>query len=221
MSSDSFFLTPIDRLNACVSASVFDISNENISDPSCYWVVGVYVPASIVNGTSGPSACAIPIAIAVLPRLVVLMVRWWCWDLVLDQAKNDTAAAISWYRYIEPFRAFACPTIPCEVACGSSASSSPSVRVCECAPLIILVVYEYTCLFESSGFFCLCGCDCGNVCSLLVIVIKVDARSSWTFCNAYLVWHIVTVWQLACLLVASSVWIVVDSSDSRPSIGRD
>lgn len=50
--------TPIDLRNACVRASVLDISNEKISDD-----------ASVVNGTSGPSDCAMAIAIAVLPVL--------------------------------------------------------------------------------------------------------------------------------------------------------
>ena len=47
---------PIDFLKACVSASVLDISSENISDP-----------ANIVNGVSSPRLFAIPIAMAVLP----------------------------------------------------------------------------------------------------------------------------------------------------------
>lgn len=47
---------PIDFLNACVSASVFDISREKISEP-----------ASMVNGVSSPRLLAIPMAMAVLP----------------------------------------------------------------------------------------------------------------------------------------------------------
>lgn len=41
--------TPIERLNACVNASVLLISNENIS-----------LPDIAVNGVSEPKACAIP-----------------------------------------------------------------------------------------------------------------------------------------------------------------
>ena len=48
--------TPMDWRNACVNASVLDISNENIS-----------LALKAVNGVSSPSACAIPIAIAVFP----------------------------------------------------------------------------------------------------------------------------------------------------------
>ena len=44
ISLSSFIRTPIDFLNACVKASVLDISSENISDD-----------ASIVKGVSGPS----------------------------------------------------------------------------------------------------------------------------------------------------------------------
>jgi hypothetical protein len=47
---------PMERRKACVSASVLLISNEKISED-----------ASMVNGTSGPSACAMPMAMAVLP----------------------------------------------------------------------------------------------------------------------------------------------------------
>ena len=56
ISVSSFILTPIDLLKACVKASVFDISNEKISDP-----------AIIVKGTSSPKDLAIAIAIAVFP----------------------------------------------------------------------------------------------------------------------------------------------------------
>lgn len=41
--------TPMDRLKACVSASVLLISKEKIS-----------LPAMAVNGVSGPRACAMP-----------------------------------------------------------------------------------------------------------------------------------------------------------------
>jgi len=56
ISASSLILTPIERRKAYVKASVFDISNEKISDP-----------ASIVNGVLSPRLLAIPIAIAVLP----------------------------------------------------------------------------------------------------------------------------------------------------------
>ena len=48
--------TPIALRNACVSASVLDISSEKIS-----------LPAIIANGVASPRAFAMPIAIAVLP----------------------------------------------------------------------------------------------------------------------------------------------------------
>ena len=51
------FLTPMDFLSACVSASVLLISRLNISDPP-----------KAVNGVPSPNVCAIPIAIAVLPE---------------------------------------------------------------------------------------------------------------------------------------------------------
>ena len=50
------FLTPIDFLSACVSASVLLISSENISDPP-----------NAVKGVPSPNVWAIPIAIAVFP----------------------------------------------------------------------------------------------------------------------------------------------------------
>ena len=56
MSVSSMIRTPIDRRNACVSASVFDISSEKIS-----------LPAMLVKGVSSPRAWARPIAIAVFP----------------------------------------------------------------------------------------------------------------------------------------------------------
>ena len=46
--------TPIERLNACVNASVLLISNEKIS-----------LPDIAVNGVSDPKACAIPIQIRI------------------------------------------------------------------------------------------------------------------------------------------------------------
>lgn len=48
----------MDFRNACVRASVLDISMEKISDEEC-----------VVKGTSVPSDCAIPIAMAVFPVL--------------------------------------------------------------------------------------------------------------------------------------------------------
>lgn len=56
ISASSLILTPIERLNAYVNASVLDISKENISEP-----------ASIVKGVFAPKLFAIPIAIAVFP----------------------------------------------------------------------------------------------------------------------------------------------------------
>ena len=56
ISVSSLMRTPMALRNACVSASVFDISIEKISEP-----------AIIANGVSSPSAFAMPIAIAVLP----------------------------------------------------------------------------------------------------------------------------------------------------------
>lgn len=63
ISDSSLMRTPIDFRNACVSASVLDISSEKISDE-----------ASDVKGTSGPSDCAMPMAMAVLP--VLCNVSW-------------------------------------------------------------------------------------------------------------------------------------------------
>jgi hypothetical protein len=56
ISVSSMMRTPMERRKNCVSASVRDISIEKISDA-----------ASAVKGVSSPSACAMPIAIAVLP----------------------------------------------------------------------------------------------------------------------------------------------------------
>lgn len=56
ISVSSMMRTPMERRNACVSASVLLISREKISDP-----------AIMVKGVSSPSACAMPMAMAVLP----------------------------------------------------------------------------------------------------------------------------------------------------------
>ena len=56
ISVSSFILTPIALRNACVRASVLDISIENIS-----------LAAMDANGVSSPSVFAIPCAIAVFP----------------------------------------------------------------------------------------------------------------------------------------------------------
>ncbi|OMJ26951.1 hypothetical protein AYI69_g3632 [Smittium culicis] len=115
-SVSSLILIPIDFLKACVNASVFDISSENISDA-----------AIDVKGTSSPSSCAIAIAIAVFP-------------VPGAPAINTARPAIFpfWIiRKITPAarRAFNWPTIPCEFSFASSLASSPSPLMCECAPI--------------------------------------------------------------------------------------
>ncbi len=62
ISLSSLILTPMDLRNACVRASVLDISREKISED-----------AKLVNGTSAPRDCAMPIAIAVLPVLHIIV----------------------------------------------------------------------------------------------------------------------------------------------------
>lgn len=111
ISLSSFILIPIDFRNACVSASVLDISNEKISDE-----------ASIVNGTSAPKDCDIPIAIAVFPVLGGPAMRI-ALPAIFPSLTicNITAAA---------FRAFSCPTRPCEEGLASSvARSTPRPRM--------------------------------------------------------------------------------------------
>ena len=55
-SVSSNICTPIDLRNACVNASVLDISSENTSEADM-----------VVKGVSSPSCWASPIAMAVLP----------------------------------------------------------------------------------------------------------------------------------------------------------
>ena len=116
-SLSSVIRTPIDLRKACVSASVFDISSEKISDD-----------ASIVNGTSGPSDCAMPIAMAVLPVLGGPAIKTARPAILPSRAILSITAAA--------FRAFSCPTRPCDDTLGSRVSSStPRPRMCECAAM--------------------------------------------------------------------------------------
>lgn len=114
-SLSSFIRTPMLFLNAWVKASVLLISRENIS-----------LDANMVNGTSFPKLCAMPIAMAVLPVLggpatsialpAILPSLTIC---------RTTAAAL---------RALCWPTRPCEEGLGSRVSgSTPRPRMCECA----------------------------------------------------------------------------------------
>lgn len=125
ISVSSLMRTPMERRKACVSASVLFISSEKISEA-----------AIVVKGVSGPSACDMPIAIAVLPvpgcpaistaRPAILPSRIIC---------RITPAAL---------RAFACPTMPCETSLASSASSRPSPRMWLCAPMRSMRVMSLT-----------------------------------------------------------------------------
>lgn len=116
-SLSSVIRTPMDLRKACVSASVLDISREKISDE-----------ASMVNGTSGPRDCAIPIAMAVFPVLGGPAIKT-ARPAILPSCAilRITAAAL---------RAFSCPTSPCDDTFGSSVSgSTPRPRMCECAAM--------------------------------------------------------------------------------------
>ena len=105
----------MDLRNAWVNASVLDISSEKISDD-----------ANMVNGTSEPNDCAIPIAIAVFPVLggpaIITALPAIFPSLTICKM---TAAA---------FLAFSCPTKPWDEALGSKVSSStPNPRIWEWA----------------------------------------------------------------------------------------
>mmetsp|Transcript_7922 Transcript_7922/g.21853 ORF Transcript_7922/g.21853 Transcript_7922/m.21853 type:complete len:210 (-) Transcript_7922:4-633(-) len=115
-SASSRILTPIERRNAWVKASVLLISSEKIS-----------LPANIVKGVSSPNAFAIPMAMAVFPvpgcpamstaRPAILP------SCVMERMMPAARLAAFW------------PTIPCETMRASSASSRPKPRMCECAPM--------------------------------------------------------------------------------------
>mmetsp|Transcript_34488 Transcript_34488/g.88484 ORF Transcript_34488/g.88484 Transcript_34488/m.88484 type:complete len:227 (+) Transcript_34488:951-1631(+) len=116
ISASSRMRTPMERLKACVRASVLLISREKISEP-----------ASIVKGVSSPKALAMPMAMAVLP------VPGW-------PAMSTARPAIfsSWIiARMTPAARLAAfwPTMPCETMRASSASSRPRPRMCECAPM--------------------------------------------------------------------------------------
>lgn len=116
-SLSSVIRTPIDFLNACVSASVLDISSEKISED-----------ASIVNGTSGPSDCAMPIAMAVLPVLGGPAIST---DLPAILPSLTICRIIA-----AALRAFSWPTSPCDDGRGSRVSgSTPRPRMCEWAAI--------------------------------------------------------------------------------------
>mmetsp|Transcript_11286 Transcript_11286/g.16685 ORF Transcript_11286/g.16685 Transcript_11286/m.16685 type:complete len:200 (+) Transcript_11286:6933-7532(+) len=117
ISVSSFIFTPIDLLNACVNASVFDISSENISDA-----------ANMVNGVSFPNSCAIAIAIAVFPvpgsPAIKIALPAICPCFIISSI-NPAA-----------FLAFPCPTIPSLTFLGFNSPSNPNPLICECAPTL-------------------------------------------------------------------------------------
>mmetsp|Transcript_28404 Transcript_28404/g.55243 ORF Transcript_28404/g.55243 Transcript_28404/m.55243 type:complete len:214 (-) Transcript_28404:3-644(-) len=125
ISASSLMRTPIDLLNACVRASVLLISMEKSS-----------LAARLVKGVSSPRACAIPIAMAVLPvpgwpaRRIARPAILPC--LIISKI---TPAAL---------RAWSCPTRPCEFARASRESSKPRPRMCECAPIRSMRVISFT-----------------------------------------------------------------------------
>mmetsp|Transcript_42700 Transcript_42700/g.87185 ORF Transcript_42700/g.87185 Transcript_42700/m.87185 type:complete len:202 (-) Transcript_42700:81-686(-) len=131
-SVSSMMRTPMERRNACVNASVLLISSEKIS-----------LAANMVNGVSSPSACAMPIAMAVLP-------------VPGCPARSTARPAIlpSWImRSTMPaaLRASNWPTMPCDVLRGSSESSRPKPRMWECAPMRSIRVTSFTsCVFTSA-----------------------------------------------------------------------
>lgn len=138
ISVSSLILTPILRRNACVRASVFDMDKENTSEA-----------AIIVKGTSFPSVWAMPAKKrhlscqlfhsrfadrvpkddkTAIPRAIAVF------PVEGGPANNIARPAIlpscTIFRIIPAaLRAFACPTIPCEFARGSSRSSKPKPRI--------------------------------------------------------------------------------------------
>lgn len=131
-SVSSFILTPMLLLNACVNASVLLISRLNTS-----------LAEIIVKGTSAPSVCAIPMAIAVLPELGGPAIKT-ARPAILPSCtiRRITPAAL---------RARICPTIPCDTevleAADNVASSRPSPRICEWAPIRSVLVTSRTDVF--------------------------------------------------------------------------
>ena len=125
ISVSSLILTPIDLLNAWVSASVFDISKENIS-----------LPAIIVNGTSSPKDLAIAMAIAVFP------VPGWP---AINTARPARLPSFISLRIIPlALRASIWPTIPWLLVRGSRLSSSPRPRMWLWAPIRSILERSFT-----------------------------------------------------------------------------
>ena len=117
ISLSSLIRTPIDLRNACVRASVFDISSEKISEDDI-----------VVNGTSGPSDAAIPIAIAVLPVLGGPAMRT-ARPAILPSFTICSMTAAD-------FLAFSCPTRPCDEDMASNVLGSiPRPLTWECAAM--------------------------------------------------------------------------------------
>lgn len=134
ISVSSLMRTPIDRLKACVSASVLLISSEKIS-----------LPAMLVKGVSWPRACAMPIAMAVLPVPG-------CPAMRMARPAIFPSLIISRMRPAAR-RAFFWPTIPCETPRASNESSSPRPRMCECAPMrSIRVISRTSFISDTDGF---------------------------------------------------------------------
>jgi hypothetical protein len=156
------------RRIACVSASVLDMESEKTS-----------LPAIIVKGTSAPSVCAMPTNAGQAnnphdhhdldaPRAMAVF------PVEGGPAKRIARPAIrpSWtILRIMPaaLRALACPTIPCEFPRGSSRSSRPRPRMCECAPErgdergLKFVVSSRRTYALHLGYVPQLGCPCGDL----------------------------------------------------------
>mmetsp|Transcript_14481 Transcript_14481/g.39212 ORF Transcript_14481/g.39212 Transcript_14481/m.39212 type:complete len:214 (-) Transcript_14481:33-674(-) len=125
ISVSSLMRTPMALRKACVKASVFDISREKISEA-----------AIMAKGVSSPRALAMPMAIAVLP--------------VPGCPASSTArpailpSRIMFRMTPAALRARACPTMPCDTALASRASSRPRPRMWECAPIRSMRVRSLT-----------------------------------------------------------------------------
>mmetsp|Transcript_72619 Transcript_72619/g.190354 ORF Transcript_72619/g.190354 Transcript_72619/m.190354 type:complete len:203 (+) Transcript_72619:1116-1724(+) len=116
ISASSRMRTPMERLKACVSASVLLISREKISEP-----------ANMVKGVSSPSALAMPMAMAVLPVPG--------WPAMRQARPAIFCSRIIWRMTPAARLAPFWPTMPWETMRASSASSRPRPRMWEWAPM--------------------------------------------------------------------------------------
>ena len=89
-----------------------------------------------MNGVSSLSSFAIPIAIAVFPVPGYPAIR----------IARPAILPSRIIRTMTPAdrRAYSCPTIPWEIARASKLSSSPSPRMCECAPILSMRVSSFS-----------------------------------------------------------------------------